>query len=390
LTPPNRATDRAIELTVLMPCLDEAETVAVCVQKAVRYLEETGVIGEVLVVDNGSTDDSVALARAAGARIVRCEARGYGAALSLGIHEACGEYIVMGDADDSYDFSQLAPFLAALRSGDELVMGDRFQGGIMPGAMPALHRYLGNPVLSALGRLLFRSKIRDFHCGLRGFRRDRMIELDLRSPGMEFASEMIVKATLRGLRISEVPTVLHRDGRSRAPHLRTWRDGWRHLRFLLLLSPRWLFLYPGLVLLCVGLLVGIRLTFGSLEVFGAVLDIHTQLIALAMAVVGFQGVWFAILARTFATQRGLLPASARFERWRGRFSLEWTLVAAVAAFLGGIGVLGGATSAWAAVGWGPLELGPLLRVMIPGIGLMVLGAQTLLSGMLLAFLSQEE
>lgn len=379
----------SLELTVLMPCLDEAETIAACVTKAVRFLSDHDVSGEVLVVDNGSVDESVELARAAGARVIRSEVRGYGAALSHGITEARGQFIIMGDADDSYDFSALEPFLEALRSGSELVMGDRFSGGIMPGAMPFLHRYLGNPVLSALGRLLFRSGIRDFHCGLRGFHRDRMIELDLRSPGMEFASEMVVKAALRDLRVTEVPTVLHPDGRSRAPHLRTWRDGWRHLRFLLLLSPRWLFLYPGVTLLVGGLLLGARLTVGSLEVLGVVLDLHTQLAALAMAVVGFQSVWFAVLARAFATRQGLLPPSRRFDRWRRRFSLEWTLVGATAGVVVGTAVLGWAASQWAASGWGPLELGPLLRIMIAGIASVVLGAQMLLSGLLMAFLTQE-
>jgi glycosyltransferase involved in cell wall biosynthesis len=380
----------SVELTVLMPCLNEAETVATCVAKAARFLSANGIVGEVLVVDNGSTDGSTGLAEQAGARVVRCETRGYGAALSRGIHEARGEYVVMGDADDSYDFSKLEAFLEALRDGAELVMGDRFRGGIKPGAMPFLHRYLGNPVLSALGRLFFGADIRDFHCGLRGFRRDRMLELDLRSPGMEFASEMVVKATLHRLRVVEVPIVLHPDGRSRAPHLRTWRDGWRHLRFLLLLSPRWLFLYPGVVLLSLGLLAGVRLTFGSLEVLGVVLDVHTQLAALALAIIGFQAVWFAVLARTVATQRGLLPKSIRFERWRQRFSLEWTLAGSVIAIFAGIGVLTSATSQWATAGFGPLELGPLLRIMISGVGLMILGAQMLLSGTLLAFLSQED
>lgn len=378
-----------LELTVLMPCLDEAETVSTCVTKAVDFIRRNGVDGEVLVVDNGSVDRSVELARAAGARLIVCDERGYGAALRRGIENAKGKFIVMGDADDSYDFSRLDAFLADLRTGSDLVMGDRFLGGIMPGAMPFLHQYVGNPVLSALGRLLFGSRVRDFHCGLRGFRRDRILDLDLRSPGMEFASEMIVKASLRGLRISEVPTVLHPDGRSRAPHLRTWRDGWRHLRFMLLLSPRWLFLNPGLLLLVVGLILGARLTFGSLEFFGVVLDIHTQLVALAMAAVGFQSVWFAVLARSYATRQGLLPTSDRFDGWRRRFSLEWTLGSAFAAIIGGAIVLVWAVNEWATLGWGPLELGPLLRIMVAGIGVMVLAAQALLSGLLLAFLSQE-
>lgn len=372
-----------------MPCLNEAETVGVCVAKAVGFIRSHCISGEVLVVDNGSTDGSVEVASGAGARVIDCERRGYGAALGLGISEARGRYVVMGDADDSYDFSRLEPFLFELRSGADLVMGNRFRGGIMPGAMPVLHRYLGNPVLSGLGRLLFRSEVGDFHCGLRGFRRDRMVELNLRSPGMEFASEMVVKATLGGLRVVEVPTVLHPDGRSRAPHLRTWRDGWRHLRFLLLLSPRWLFLIPGLLMLGVGLLVGVRLAFGSFVVGRIVLDVHTQLVAIGAAILGYQAAWFGVLARTFATSQGLLPLSARFERWRARFSLEWMLgIAVVGVVIGVLGIVW-ATAEWAASGWGPLELGPLLRVMIASLGFMVLAAQTALSSLLMAFLSQE-
>jgi glycosyltransferase involved in cell wall biosynthesis len=241
-----------LELTILMPCLDEAATVAACVAKARAFLERAGVQGEVLVADNGSRDGSPELAEAAGARVVRVPERGYGAALRAGIRAARGRYVIMGDADDSYDFSRLDGFLARLREGHELVMGNRFRGGIRSGAMPPLHRYLGNPVLSFVGRLFFRTRVGDFHCGLRGFDRAAALALDLRTPGMEFASELVVKAALAGWRIVEVPTTLDPDGRRRPPHLRSWRDGWRHLRFLLLFSPRWLFLYPGAVLLATG------------------------------------------------------------------------------------------------------------------------------------------
>ncbi|HAM24131.1 MAG TPA: dolichol-P-glucose synthetase, partial [Actinobacteria bacterium] len=237
-----------------MPCLDEAETIETCIRKAQGYLQRSGVAGEVLIADNGSTDGSQELARALGARVVDVPRRGYGAALIAGIHQAQGRFIIMGDADDSYDFSALDPFVTALRGGADLVMGNRFAGGIAPGAMPALHRYLGNPVLSFIGRLFFRSPIGDFHCGLRGFRREAALELDLRTTGMEFASELVVKATLAQQRVVEVPTTLSPDGRSRPPHLRSWRDGWRHLRFLLLYSPRWLFLYPGLLVMALGTL----------------------------------------------------------------------------------------------------------------------------------------
>src|SRR5687767_10394655 len=239
----------ACELTVLMPCLDEAETVGRCVAKARGFLERAGIQGEVLVVDNGSSDGSVRLAEQAGARVVQERRRGYGNALRSGIEQARGRFVVMGDADDSYDFSALDPFLERLRAGADLVIGNRFQGGIAARAMPPLHRYLGNPVLTGIGRLFFRSPVGDFHCGLRGFRRDAIVALGLSTEGMEFASEMVVRATVEGLRIVEVPTTLAPDGRSRRPHLRTFRDGWRHLRFLLLFSPRWLFLYPGVILM---------------------------------------------------------------------------------------------------------------------------------------------
>ncbi|MGH8673146.1 MAG: glycosyltransferase family 2 protein, partial [Burkholderiales bacterium] len=242
-----------LELTILMPCLDEAATVARCVEKARHFLERTAIAGEVLIADNGSGDGSGALAEAAGARVIRAPERGYGAALRAGIDAARGKYVIMGDADDSYDFSRLEPFVEKLREGFPLVMGNRFKGGIRPGAMPALHRYLGNPVLSFVGRLFFRTGVGDFHCGLRGFDREHILSLGLRTPGMEFASELVVKAALTGWRIAEVPTTLSPDGRGRPSHLRSWRDGWRHLRFLLLFSPRWLFLYPGLALLAVGL-----------------------------------------------------------------------------------------------------------------------------------------
>ncbi|MTA42772.1 MAG: glycosyltransferase, partial [Actinobacteria bacterium] len=255
-----------MELSVVLPCLNEAETLAVCIRKARASMNELGIDGEVVIADNGSTDGSQDIARSEGARVVDVPTRGYGAALIAGITDAKGTFVIMGDADDSYDLSNLGPFVEALRGGAELVMGNRFAGGIAPGAMPALHRYLGNPVLTAVGRVLFRSPVKDFHCGLRGFRRDAILELDLRTTGMEFASEMVVKATLNKLTIVEVPTTLSPDGRSRPPHLRTWRDGWRHLRFLLLYSPKWLFLYPGIVVFLLGLILGGALLRGPINV----------------------------------------------------------------------------------------------------------------------------
>ena len=297
----------ACELTILMPCLNEAETVAVCIDKANDSLARAGVDGEVLIADNGSTDGSQEIAREHGARVIEVDQPGYGAALRGGIEAARGRYVIMGDADDSYDFSRLDGFIAKLREGYQLVMGNRFRGGIAPGAMPKLHRYLGNPVLSFVGRLFFRSPVRDFHCGLRGFDREAILALGLVTPGMEFASEMVVKATLNQLRLTEVPTTLSPDGRGRAPHLRSWRDGWRHLRFLLIFSPRWLFLYPGLVLLVVGIIGLLALLPGPLAIAGIVLDIHTMLFASLAVIIGNQTVQLGLFSRLYGTRAGLLP-----------------------------------------------------------------------------------
>ncbi|HEY9721799.1 MAG TPA: glycosyltransferase family 2 protein, partial [Oscillatoriaceae cyanobacterium] len=282
----------ALELSILMPCLNEAETLAICIQKAQAFLRESGVEGEVLIADNGSTDGSQAIASALGARVIHVPERGYGAALLEGIRQAYGRYVVMGDADDSYDFSSLGAFLVRLREGHQLVMGNRFQGGIAPGAMPPLHRYLGNPVLTGIGKLFFGSPCGDFHCGLRAFDRAAIEGLQLRTLGMEFASEMVVKATLHGLRIAEVPTRLAKDGRSRPPHLRSWRDGWRHLRFLLMYSPRWLFFYPGASLVLLGLFLMALVLPGPRHVGMATLDVHTLYVAAGMVLLGVQTLTF--------------------------------------------------------------------------------------------------
>jgi glycosyltransferase involved in cell wall biosynthesis len=289
-----------IEVSIVMPCLNEEESLGACIAMAQEGLKGAGARGEIVIADNGSTDGSQEIARGLGARVVDVPAKGYGAALMGGFEAARGEFIVMGDADGSYDFGHIEAFLERLRAGDELVMGNRFQGGIEDGAMPFLNRYLGNPVLSFVGRLLFPSAIGDFHCGLRAFRRDMLPKLDLQSPGMEFASEMVVKATLQELRISEVPTTLSPDLRSRPPHLRPWRDGWRHLRFLFLFSPRWLFFYPGLALMLIGTVAMIALLPGTLDAFGTSFDVHTMVYASAMMVVGYQAILFAVFARVYA------------------------------------------------------------------------------------------
>src|SRR5690554_3865511 len=295
-----------IELTIVMPCLNEAETLADCIQKAQRFLKSNDVTGEIIIADNGSTDGSQQIAELHGARLVNIPKKGYGNALKGGIEVASGTYIIMGDADDSYDFEDLMPYVIKLREGHDLVMGNRFKGGIKPGAMPFLHKYLGNPVLSFLGRLFYSIKIGDFHCGLRGFSKEAYHKMDLRTTGMEFASEMIVKSKLNGLKIVEVPTVLHPDGRSRRPHLKTWSDGWRHLRFLMLYSPHWLFLIPSIVIMCIGLVISILLISQPVMVEGIIFDIHTLMYSSGMVLVGFQLLVFYALTKIFAVENGLL------------------------------------------------------------------------------------
>jgi hypothetical protein len=375
-----------MELTILMPCLNEAATVARCVAKARGFLERAGIAGEVLVADNGSDDGSAALAERAGARVVQVAERGYGAALSAGIAAARGRYVIMGDADDSYDFSRLEPFVEKLREGIPLVMGNRFKGGIQPGAMPALHRYLGNPVLSFIGRLFFGAPIGDFHCGLRGFERDAVIALSLKTQGMEFASELVVKAALAGWRIAEVPTVLHPDGRGRPPHLRRWRDGWRHLRFLLLFSPRWLFLYPGALLLALGVALTALLYVTPVRVLGAGLDIHSMLYASAAALLGMQLCLFALFARVSAQSAGLLPAQPALDRFLNTMTLEKGLLAGLAVAFCGLAWSGVAVWEWREAGFGPLDPRVVMRDTIPATALLVGGMELMLASFLLSVL----
>jgi glycosyltransferase involved in cell wall biosynthesis len=362
-----------------MPCLNEAETLAVCIDKARGYLERSGVRGEVVVADNGSTDGSQDIARRHGARVVAIKERGYGAALLGGIRAARGRYVIMGDADDSYDFSRLDGFVEKLREGCDLVMGNRFRGGIAPGAMPPLHRYLGNPVLSGLGRLFFSSPIKDFHCGLRGFRKDSIEALGLRTMGMEFASEMVVRATLAESRVAEVPTTLSKDGRSRPPHLRSWRDGWRHLRFLLMYAPRWLFLYPGLFLMLLGFLAVAVVLPGPLRVGSIIFDVHTLLVGTAAILVGSEILLFFILAKQYAINAGLLPEGPNFRFFRRVTTLE------KAVSVGGVLVVTGlAGLAWAVVEWGLAEFGKLdysymMRLVVPSVTLLALGMQIVMA-----------
>jgi glycosyltransferase involved in cell wall biosynthesis len=375
-----------IELSILMPCLNEAETLATCIRKAQTWMTRHQVAGEVIVADNGSTDGSQRIARVMGARVVDVPERGYGAALRAGIEAAAGKYVIMGDADDSYNFANLGPFLSKLRNGYDLVMGNRFAGGIEPGAMPPLHKYLGNPVLTGIGRLLFRSPCRDFHCGLRGFTKEAALKMDLRTPGMEFASEMVVKATLNKLRIIEVPTTLSPDGRSREPHLRSWRDGWRHLRFLLLYSPRWLFFYPGVLLMLVGLAVGLWLLPGPRAVGNITLDVHTLLYAAAAVLTGFQAVNFAVFTKIFGVTSGLLPPDAKLEKAFKYVTLESGIVAGVVLFLTGLGLSIFAVSDWGAHSFGPLDPTKILRLVIPAVSAMMLGSEIVLSSFFLSVL----
>jgi glycosyltransferase involved in cell wall biosynthesis len=376
-----------MELTVLMPCLNEAATVGTCIAKARAFLERAGIAGEVLVVDNGSEDGSCELARAAGARVVEAPQRGYGAALAAGIAAARGRYVIMGDADDSYDFSRLEVFVEKLRAGHPLVMGNRFKGGIREGAMPWLHRYLGNPVLSFIGRLLFRARVGDFHCGLRGFDREAVRGLDLRTPGMEFASELVVKASLAGWRIAEVPTTLHPDGRGgRAPHLRSWRDGWRHLRFLLLFSPRWLFLYPGLALLAIGIALTVALYFSPLRIGPAGLDIHSMLYASAAAILGLQLCLFALFARVSARNAGLLPRQQALEALLRVVTLERGLLLGLAIAASGFVWSAVAFWHWREAGFGALDPRVVMRDTIPATSLMIGGMEVMLASFLLSVL----
>jgi glycosyltransferase involved in cell wall biosynthesis len=375
-----------VELSVVMPCLDEAATVGICVKKAMAALEQFGIRGEVIIADNGSTDGSQQIARECGARVVPVERRGYGSALQSGITAALGEFILMGDADDTYDFSQLNEFVAKLREGYDLVMGNRFQGEILPGAMPALHRYLGNPVLTGLGRLFFKSPVGDFHCGLRAFRKDAIEELGLRTMGMEFATEMVVKATAFGLRVTEIPTTLAPDRRDRPPHLRTWRDGWRHLRFLLLYSPRWLFLYPGIGLIALGIMVNVALLPGPRRIGNVAFDVHTMLFAAMAILIGFQSVLFATFTKIFAISEGLLPEDPRLMRMFRYITLEVGLVVGVLLILagGGAWVLG--LEYWRIRQFGPLDPEKTLRIVIPGVVFFTLGFQVVLSSFFLSVL----
>lgn len=384
-----RETEEEVELTIVMPCLNEARTLPVCIEKALGSLRRHGIKGEVVIGDNGSTDGSQEIARKLGARVVDVPVRGYGAALMGGIAAARGKFIIMGDSDDSYDWTSILPFVEKLREGYDLVMGNRFKGGIKPGAMPFLNRYLGNPVLTSIGRLFFCPEMGDYHCGMRGFTREAAERMALQTTGMEFASEMVVKASLLKMRITEVPTTLSPDGRGRPPHLRRWRDGWRHLRFMLLYSPRWLFWYPGLALMLAGLAVGAWLLPGPRKVGGVEFDVHTMLYAAMAVLLGFQSVLFAVFSKVFAIAEGLLPRDERLEQMFKVITLETGLIVGAV-----LVVLGLAGSAWAVWGWKATSFGPLqpqetLRTIIPAMLALVLGCQTIFASFFLSVLGMK-
>ncbi|HEY9517493.1 MAG TPA: glycosyltransferase family 2 protein [Gemmatimonadaceae bacterium] len=382
----------AVELSVVMPCLNEAETLEACIGKARRALVEHGIPGEIIVADNGSTDGSRAIARMLGARVVPVAARGYGSALMGGVATARGRYVIMGDADDSYDFGEIPRFVEKLREGHELVQGCRLSSGggtVKPGAMPFLHRWWGNPMFSALARRWFHAPIHDVYCGLRGFRRDFYQSLDQRCTGMEFATEMIIKASLRGARIAEVPVTLHPDGRrSHAPHLRTFRDGWRTLRFFLMYSPRRLFLAPGLALIAAGL-VGYGVALPGVRVRGVAFDVHTLLFASCAIICGFQSVLFAVMTKLFAVSEGLLPEDPRFTRLFTLVNLERGLLAGALAVVFGVVLLAAAVNQWRLSGFGALDYSHTMRWVIPGVLLTTLGVQTVLSSFFLSILGMK-
>lgn len=379
-----------VELSIVMPCLNEAETLARCIEKARAGIESAGVKGEIIVADNGSTDGSQQIAQKLGARVVPVTAKGYGSALRGGIEAASGKWIIMGDADDSYDFSNITGFVQKLREGFDLVMGCRMPRGggtIMPGAMPWKNRWLGNPVLSTIGRVFFRCPAQDFHCGLRGFSKAAYEKMELKTTGMEFASEMVIKSTFKAMKITEVPITLHKDGRSRPPHLKPWRDGWRHLRFMLIYSPRWLFLMPGLMLGAVGTIAGVILALKGQVDFGKVkLDVGTLTVSAMAVIIGVQLVAFGFFTKVFAIAEGLLPEDPKFSGVFKVFTLEKGIVFGLLVLLGGVALLGNALWVWKTAGYGALDYAGNLRRLIPAVTLVVLGVQVIFSSFFMSVL----
>ncbi|MFC4739774.1 glycosyltransferase family 2 protein [Flavobacterium ponti] len=367
-----------VELSIVMPCLNEAETLEICIQKASKFLQINNILGEIIVADNGSTDGSQKIALTNNAVVINVAQKGYGNALKAGFNAAKGKYLIMGDADDSYDFSNLNPFLKKLREGNDLVIGNRFKGGIEKGAMPFLHKYLGNPVLSFLGKLFFKIKINDFHCGLRGVSKEAYQKINVKTTGMEFASEMIVNASLQNLKIIEVPTTLKKDGRTRKPHLKTWSDGWRHLRFLLLFSPNWLFLIPGLLMMILGSLLSLILLFNPIQIGTIIFDIHTLLFSSSLAIVGFQFVMFYGLTKVFGITQNLLPKSKRYDTVFKYIQLEKGLIIGFLLTLTGLLLSVYGFYVWQNHNFKALQVRETMRIVIPAVSLIVIGIQVVL------------
>jgi len=381
--------ENSVDLTILMPCLNEAETLARCIEKAKAGIQRSGVRGEIIVADNGSLDASIEIAEKSGARVVLVNEKGYGRALRGGIRAAGGKWILMGDADDSYDFSQISGFVKKFQEGFDLVMGCRLPAGggtILPGAMPWKNRWLGNPALSFIGRLFFKCPAHDFHCGLRGFTKDAFEKMELQTTGMEFASEMVIKATFKNLKIAETPITLHKDGRSRPPHLKPWRDGWRHLRFMLLFSPQWLFLAPGICLSALGILFAAALSLENIQIGGVAFDVGTLVVACMTVIIGFQLVAFAFFTKVFAIAEGLLPDDPKFSRAFKFFNLEKGILIGLAILLAGIVLSARAIWIWKLAGFGELSPEENLRRLIPAATLIVLGIQSIFSSFFMSAL----
>ena len=373
-----------MELTILMPCLNEAETLEICILKAKRFLEDNNIDGEVLVSDNGSVDNSVEIARMRGARVIHAYEKGYGNALRYGCENAYGKYVIMGDADDSYNFLNLMPFLEKLREGNDLVMGNRFKGGIAKGAMPWSHKYIGNPILSFIGRMFFNSRIGDFHCGLRGYNRESIHRLELKTSGMEYASEMVVMAELNHYKITEVPTTLDKDGRSRAPHLRSFRDGWRHLKFLFMYSPNWLFLYPGVILLLIGLIGSVVLFTGQLNLFNVVFDIHTFLYFAFFVIAGFNVIDIFLLVKLYAFNHNFLPQKTM--NWNKGIKEDLFIFCGAIMTVIGFALSIVALNVWKNTDYSSLMPETMMRIVIPSVVFMLIGIQSLFSGFFMGIL----
>lgn len=378
--------DSNIELTILMPCLNEARTIGCCIEKAKAFLIDAQVNGEILIADNGSSDGSQDIARNKGARVVNISQRGYGSALRGGIDAAQGKYIILGDADDSYDFLDLMPFLNKFRDGYDLVMGNRFLGEIKPGAMPPLHQYIGNPILSGVGQLFFNTPIKDFHCGLRGITKDAAKRMDLQTTGMEFASEMVIKSALLEMKVCETPIILYPDGRDRPPHLRSWRDGWRHLRFMLIYSPRWLFFYPGIFLVIFGLVLSLWAFLSPITINDVTFDIHSLAYFNAMVVIGFSMILFAIQSRYYAYQSGLLPQKPGLGFLNKFFSLERGLLFGALMVLLGVLLAIWAFRSWAQAQFGDIDPRSTMRIVLPSISIIIMGTQVMFSSFFLLIL----